>query len=160
MFNNYNIKEIRCLPMDSQYEFINEDEVREFFNTGLAEQGGRYYYQQRGINLKDTKALVLFQYNGNIVAYGIFITREKEVVTGESHGKQITYNGYNLFDIESIHNIEKISSEEFRVLNPAFKRFSQSMQKTDIKLLNPLLRLLEKKRKAFEDKNKFQKITL
>ena len=55
----------------------------------------------------------------------------------------------NLFDIKSIHNIEKISSEEFKALNPAFKRFSQSMQKTDIKLLKPLLILLEKKRKAF-----------
>lgn len=39
MFDSYNIKEIRCLPMDSQYEFINEDEVREIFNTGLAEYG-------------------------------------------------------------------------------------------------------------------------
>ncbi|MEZ3423936.1 MAG: hypothetical protein K1W39_09505 [Lachnospiraceae bacterium] len=152
MFDSYDIKEIRCLPMDSQDEFINEDEVREFFDTGLAEEEGRYYYHQNGINLKNTDALVLFQYNGNIVAYGIFKTREKEVLTAEVHGKQITYNGYNLFDTESVHNIEKISSEEFRALNPAFKRFSQSMQKTDINLLKPLSILLEKKRKAFDSK--------
>ncbi len=63
MFDSYDIKEIRCLPMDSQDEFINEDEVREFFDTGLAEEEGRYYYHQNGINLKNTDALVLFQYN-------------------------------------------------------------------------------------------------
>ena len=56
MFDSYDIKEIRCLPMDSQYEFINEDEVREFFDTGLAEEEGRYYYHQNGINLKNTDA--------------------------------------------------------------------------------------------------------
>lgn len=147
MFENYNIKEIRCLPMDSKYEFLDEKEVREFFSTGLEQQNGRYYYHQNGINLEDTDALVLFQYMGSIVAYGIFKTRIKDKLISEVHGIEITYNGYNQFDTQSVHNIEKISSEEFKALNPGFKRFSQSMQKVNIKLLEPLSILLQEKEK-------------
>lgn len=147
MLEKYDIKEIRFLPMDNKVEFRDEEAVRAYLEKKLpVDNEGKYYYHQRGIDLKNVDTLVLFQYNSSLIGYGVFKTRDFEK---DVNGKKIKELGYNEFYVDSIYNIEKISSEEFKMVVPTFKRFSQSMQKIDIKFLESISNLIEKKRKAF-----------
>lgn len=143
MFEGYNITQIRFLPMNNEnddYGFTSEKSVREFFSKELVKDG-KYYYGAKGLNIYDQDALILFQYNANIIAYGVLMTRNYD-------------DGYYQFYKESIHNVEKISSAEFKAVNPDFKRFGNYMGDVNIELLEPISTLLKNKQEVFENKQK------
>lgn len=143
MFEKYNITQIRFLPMNNEnddYGFTSEESVRDFFSNELVKDG-KYYYGAKGLDIYDQDALILFQYGAHIVAYGVFMTRDYD-------------NGYYQFYKESIHNIEKISSVEFKAVNPDFKRFGNYMGDVKIELLEPITVLLKVKQMVFENEQK------
>lgn len=140
MFRTYDIKEIRILPMCNEkqkdYGFVDDDHVRNYLSEKLPlTEEGKYYYNERGIDLYDTNALILFQYNGKIMGYGIYKDRNCD-------------GRYFQFYPDSIHNIEVISAEELRSVYPSFKGFTR-MQKIPLDFLKPITFLLEKKQKLF-----------
>ena len=150
MLEGYDIGQIRFLPMDSKVEFKAEEDVRNFLEKGLAEMDGEYYYRTQAMLSVDADTLVLFQYKGGIVGYGIFEERVDlpEPVIDEG----LEYNGYYNFYIESIHNITKISAKEFSKINPDFKRFGNYIGNMKLEYLDELLLLLQIKQKDFEYK--------
>ena len=136
MFREYDIKEIRILPMcnteQKEYGFENDDEVRNYLSEELPlTETGKYYYNERGIDLYDTDALILFQYGGRILGFGIFNDRNCD-------------DRYFQFYPESIHNVEEISADELRSIYPSFKRFVR-MKKIPLEYLKSIALLLEKK---------------
>ena len=141
MFRTYDIKEIRILPMcntqqQKEYGFENDDEVRDYLSEGLpSTEKGKYYYKERGIDLYDTDALILFQYGGRILGYGIYKDRNCD-------------DRYFQFYPESIHNVEEISADEVRSVYPSFKRFVR-MQKIPLDYLEAITPLLKRKQKLF-----------
>ena len=150
MFTGYAIQEIRLLPMDDKIEFLTWKSVRDFLAAGLASQDWEYWYHERGINLKDTDAVVLFQYKASIVGYGVFRTRVKTGPYPEMvNGQLLTYHGYNKFYPNSVENIEPITASEFAQIVPKFRKFCQSMQKIDLSHLAEISKLLEYKQSIF-----------
>lgn len=150
MFTGYAIQEIRLLPMDDQIEFPTWKSVREFLAAGLASQDWEYWYHERGIDLENTDALVLFQYKASIVGYGVFMTRKKEGPCSEMvNGQLLTYHGYNKFYPNSVENIDPITASEFTRIVPKFRKFCQSMQKIDLSHLAEISHLLQYKQSIF-----------
>lgn len=150
MFDKYNIKEIRFLPM-SEEEFATEEDAREYLGYQLPkEENGEYWYQTKGIDAEN-EILVLFRIQCCIIGVGIFKERIKnpdgEVIV--SNGKE--YHGRNIFYPDTIFNIETISLEEFQAIDDGLERFTQSMKKTDIKYLPEVLALVDKKWKAYNE---------
>lgn len=148
MYEKYNIKEIRFLPM-SEEEFATEEEAREYLRYQLPKkENGEYWYQTKGID-SENEILVLFRIHSCIIGVGIFKKRKKnqdgEVVI--SNGKE--YHGRNIFYPETIFNIETITLDEYQVIDKDLERFTQSMKKTDIKYLPEVLALVEEKWKAY-----------
>lgn len=150
MYDKYDIKEIRFLPM-SEEEFATEEDAREYLRYQLPkEENGGYWYQTKGID-SENEILVLFRIQSCIIGVGIFKKRKKNP-NGEvyiSNGKE--YHGKNLFYPDSIFNIETITLEEFQAIDEELERFTQSIKKTDIKYLPEVLALVEEKWKAYED---------
>lgn len=140
MLEKYNIEQICLLPMgqDENIGFSSEEEVRDFFDNDLSENG-IYYYGKRGLDIYNQDTLILFQYNGFIIGYGVLKTRNYE-------------KGYYQFYPESIHNIEKISSVEFKAVNPDFKKFGQGMASVCIEFLEPISVLLKIKQAVFDER--------
>lgn len=150
MYEKYNIKEIRFLPM-SEEEFATEGEAREYLRYQLPkEENGEYWYQIKGID-SENEILVLFRIQSCIIGAGIFKERKKNS-NGEvyiSNGKE--YHGRNLFYPETIFNIETITLDEFQAIDEELERFTQSMKKTDIKYLPEVLALVGEKWKAYNE---------
>lgn len=121
-----------------KYSFKDIDEVRDYLEEGLpVTEEGRYYYVERGINLYDTDALILFQFNAEIVGYGIFKDRKYD-------------ERYFQFYPESIHNIEEISAEELRSVYPPLKGLTRT-QIIPLDYLKPISLLLKRKQKSYKD---------
>ena len=140
MFKEYDIKKIYILAMcnrkQKSFGFEDINEVRDYLDEELPlTKEGRYYYNERGIDLYDTDALILFQYEGKILGYGIFMDRNCD-------------DRYFQFYPESIHNIEEISAEEFRSVYPSLKKFTR-MKKISLDYLKPISLLLKRKRKSY-----------
>lgn len=126
MNNKYRIQEIRILPMDRKEEFKTEEEARKFLSTELIqpERDGKYYYRERGINIKNGYALILFQYYTSIIGYGILRNTKEDKVQDVIDGKKIQYNGYLQFFITSIHNIANITLNEIQQIDKRITHFS------------------------------------
>lgn len=136
MFKNYQIKRIQLLPMSDREDdngFADEEEVREFLDSELAENDGIYGYNERGIDLEDTDALILFQFHNNVIGYAIYQTRNRE-------------EKYYKFYTDSIYNTEKITADELSKAVPDFTHFSRVKQIIDMQYLDAIFLLLEKKK--------------
>lgn len=60
MFEKYNIEEIRILTTSSELEFNTEEEIREYLGYTLPKaKGGKYWYRERGIEVKNKEVLAL-----------------------------------------------------------------------------------------------------
>ncbi len=80
MFKGYQIERIQLLPMSDREDDngFEDEEVRDFLGRELAGNDGIYGYNERGIDLEDTDALILFQFHNNIMGYGVYQTRNRE----------------------------------------------------------------------------------
>ena len=139
MFENYKIERIQLLPMSDKENdngFEDEHEVRDFLDSELAENDGIYGYNERGIDLEDTDALILFQFQNNIVGYGIYQTRNRE-------------EKYYKFYTDTIYNTEKISANELRKIIPEFTHFSRVKQIINMQYFDVISLLLQKKKNTF-----------
>lgn len=155
LIKEYEVHEIRVLPMDKKIEFVNKDQVENFFIVDLIADG-KFYYQKRGIRVRKQHALILFQYDNEIVAYAVLeeAISLKEIgehpYTAIVNGQRIKYYGYYQFYDDSIQAIQGITSEELRNTVDGFKRFSQSKQFIRIKYIKEICKLLYRKQVAFE----------
>ena len=139
MFENYKIERIQLLPMsDKEYNngFKDEEEVQDFLERELIEEDGRYIYNKKGIALENTDALILFQFQNNILGYGIYQTRNRK-------------EKYYKFYADTIYNIEKITANEFKKIVPVFKKSSNVKQIIDMEYFNTISLLLQKKKNVF-----------
>lgn len=126
MINPYNIGEIRILPMDRKEEFKTEDAARKFLFNELVKQDGKYYFRERGIDIKNGYALILFQYGTSIIGYGILESVKDDSIIDEIGGKRIQYNGYLSFFTMSIHNIANITLDELQQIDKRITHFSNA----------------------------------
>lgn len=148
MYEKYDIKEIRFLPMGKN-EFKTVEEAREFLKYNLPkDQDGKYWYQIKGID-SENEILVLFRIQGYIIGSGIFKGREKFEEVEIYDGKE--YHGVNKFYPDTIFNIETITLAEYQDIDKELERFSQSIKKTDMKYFGRVLVLIEEKWKAYNE---------
>ena len=149
MTNIYGIQEIRILPMDKKEEFKTEEDARRFLSTDLIENDGVYYYRERGLDIKNEYALVLFQYNTSIIGYGILHSIEKDEITSEVNGKTVQYNGYFQFMTMTIHNVSNITLEEIQKIDKNITHFSNPKWHIGIEHYQKIYDLLIQKQVEF-----------
>lgn len=121
--------EIRILPMTID-SFTHEDchsvkDLQEKFFIGILssrERNGRYRYINKKIVSKHG-AVVLFQCEASIIASAVYIRIEafEEPADG--------YNGYIVFDANSIQIFDPVYKDTMCECWPSFKKFSQAPQK-------------------------------
>ncbi len=149
MYEKYDIKEIRFLPM-SDKEFTIVDNAREYLRYQLPkEEDGAYWYQTKGIDAEGD-ILVLFRIQSQIIGVGIFKERVKNKpgVVYKSGGFE--YHGKNVFYPDTIFNIEPITLKEYQEIDSDLMSFNQSIKKTDIIYLHEVLSLVKEKWIAYE----------
>lgn len=124
------IPEVRILPMDSEEEFhgqSREDVQRQFFLKRLLTPGrppGKYHYHTLGLN-SPPGSIVLFQYEGAIIASAVFDRAERfEEPIG-------SYAGALYFGPTSIRTFKPVGSELIAEIWPEFKGFSRVKWKLD-----------------------------
>lgn len=149
MSNMYHVGEIRILPMDKTEEFKTEKAAREFLATKLIEkEDGKYYYRERGLDVGNPYALILFQYDASIIGYGILKDNVAEGRTEPIDGKIVNYKGYFQFFTVSIHNVEKITLKEIQQIDGHIE-FTNAKHHIDIKNYDAIYKLLLEKQSEF-----------
>lgn len=148
--NNRNIPEIRFLPMSKKKEFKTYEEAIDFLLNELPKKNGKYQYRTLNMDCKEG-TLVLFQYDGELIASARFLKNVK-------HGKTIVYSdgskslGYYIFDSSSVRIFNKpITREEYHEIDSLFDKFSQGIRKTEIKHLSELLGLIKSRTNSVEE---------
>lgn len=138
------IKEIRFLPMGKSV-FSTSDEVKIFIEETLPNRDGIYYFKTNQMNCpKNT--FVLFQYDGQLVGYAVYIETvdfEKPLLREDGE-----YNGYYQFVTDSIVTLEKpITKEDIQSVDSEFKRFGEGAQKKPAGLLPAIFEIINGKGK-------------
>lgn len=116
--------DVRILPMDSQLEFGGrsiEEVQRSFFLKELQGEGrplGKYWYRESGLNA-ESGTVVLFQYEGKLIASATFIEAERFKGTEGD-----TYKGALYFDPKSVRVFDQVGSDVVSEIWPEFKGFS------------------------------------
>ena len=129
MYENTVISEIRLLPM-GKIEFETMGEVQAFFTTTLINRNGRYNYREHGMNCH-SNTLVLFQYDGVLVASAIMLERKAE--------SNPPYKGYFLFDTTSIVRFKTpITLERLQEIDPHIRSFNMAPQAIDFQSLSKI----------------------
>ena len=149
MENSYNIQEIRILPMDKKEEFTTLEKVRRFLAVELIQRDGKYYYRERGMNIKGGHVLVLFQYDTSIIGYGILEDMIPDVCTDTINGKTVQYKGYFQFSAMSLHNISSISLSEIQQIDKRITHLSNPKWHIDMEYFDEVYHLLLQKQMEF-----------
>lgn len=135
MFERYDIKEIRILTTSSELEFQSENEIREYIRHELPKkQEGKYWYRERGIDVKNKDILVIFWYRNQGIGCGILHDRVK-IQDG-------VYNGFLSFYPETVFNSCPITEEEIHHFSNIPKQILQGSPKIEIEALNEVLKLI------------------
>lgn len=136
---DYNIQEIRILPMGKKI-FPDLDATLDFLSKTLQSRGGLYYYIRHNLAC-DGNALVLFQYDGMLVASAVMINQGTTSYQDENSNK---YNGYYQFDMQTMKIFqERITLSQIQTVVPKIRTFSHATQKIDCSYLNPILALID-----------------
>jgi hypothetical protein len=126
------IPAIRILPMSpNQKSFCGRSiaEVQHwFFLTELPspQQNGRYRYPTSGLNT-ERGTVVLFQFQGRIIASAVFVETERFDMPEDS------YKGALWFDPGSIRTFQPVGPNEVRAIWPEFRNFGHVKQYLDPK---------------------------
>ena len=130
------VEEIRLLPM-SKSVFSTREEVEEFFSYTLVKRGGKYLYKTHTMNCSDN-TLVLFQYNGALIASAILLSQ------GKLRKMQDDYTGYYLFDVSTITIFNKdITLKQIQKIEPNIHTFGMGAQSIRINELPKVLSLIK-----------------
>ncbi len=117
-----NPPQIRVLPMSTELEFPTLADVHEFFLEDIPTRDvpGQYFYRRSTIRAP-VGALVLFQYQGSIIAHALL-----ESDGGVAIYDDPVYSGYLVFDPASIVVYERpVTQQQFDRVWPGV-RFSQA----------------------------------
>ena len=128
------IPEIRALPMGKN-EFLDIDDCKYFLTNEMPERGNTFYYRTHNL-VTQPNALILFQYDGKIIAYGFFENESEEINKNEFS----KYKGYYKFFDNSIKFLDipitnKEMIEKFNV------RLGQGTTKISLNYLPKLFEL-------------------
>lgn len=128
------IPEIRVLPMGKN-EFLDINDCKEFLTKEMPERGNTFYYRTHNL-VTQFNALILFQYDGKIIAYGFFENEFEEMLDWEFND----YKGYYKFLDNSIKFLDipitnKEMIEKFNV------RLGQGTTKISLNYLPKLFEL-------------------
>lgn len=135
---DYDIQEIRILPMSKKI-FPTLEETIDFLSNTLRDRNGVYYYIRHNLVCDD--ALVFFQYDGTLVASAILIEQGTSEYQDENGNK---YNGYYKFDLQTMKIFqESITLSQIQTVVPQIKTFSHATQRIDCFYLNPILALMD-----------------
>ncbi len=122
---------IRVLPMSSnepEFQGKTAQEIQaEFFLGTLrtSEEPGKYYYHSSGLDA-DPGTVVLFQYEGQIIASAVLIGIERFDETEEG------YRGAFQFDVGSIRVFDPVNAARMKKIWPTdFKKFSHAKPSLD-----------------------------
>lgn len=107
----------------------------------MQERGGYYYFPDSMMKCPNN-TLVLFQYDGKVVASGILIDARKKPGVNENGEK---HNGYYKFDMSTVKILSRpITKFDVKRIYPQFKMFSQSKQFIPMEYAEELIVLLNK----------------
>lgn len=135
---NKEFEEIRLLPM-SKDEFDTYENVCNWLNSGMHDGEGKYYYKRRNISTNNN-ILVMFQYNGEVIATAIMIDEEKFNDSVEG------YSGIYYFDRDSILVLkEPINKFDIQRIDNTFKNFSQATTRFNKDTYDDFIKLINKK---------------
>lgn len=152
--NGFIINEIRFLPMGKSV-FSTYNEIRTFIKELLPSRDGIYYFKNNQMNCpKNT--FVLFQYDGNLVGYAIFVETvdfEKPLLRRDGE-----YNGYYQFATDSIVLLDNpITKEDIQNIDSEFKKFGEGAQKKPVGLLPAIFEIVNGKGKIYKiDKSNYE----
>jgi hypothetical protein len=124
------IPAVRILPMSSRQKGFRgrtvEDVQAGFFLEELPfpPKSGRFRYPTSGLNA-EPGTVVLFQYEGKIIASAVFERNERFARPEGS------YRGAMWFDVESIRIFEPVGPEKLRSIWPEFQRLGHAKQDLD-----------------------------
>lgn len=151
LYHNYNIPEIRIIPMSSrllEFSGMNITDVQDkFFKDELPKREHTGYYCKTNIKTQKN-TLLLFQYNGMIVASAILIDKiclPTPTIDGNKYILALDKDSIEIFSPISIDEITKIDSN--------IGIFSQAKQFLNINSLEKLIRLIENKKLLYQDSN-------
>ncbi|MBR3312043.1 MAG: hypothetical protein IKG15_09525 [Solobacterium sp.] len=140
MYKTALIEQIRILP-NSKKEFPTLNWFKHFLTKRMKDRGGYYYFPGNMMDCPNN-TLVLFQYDGKIVASGILIDARKQKGVNE---KGENHEGYYKFDMSTVKILSRpIMSYDIKRINPDFKSFNQSKQYIPMEYAEELLALLNK----------------
>lgn len=137
---NNDIKQIRTVTLaNNNSDSKTYDMAVNFLSNVLINQrDGHFHYIRKNINLIG-RTLVLFKYEGNLIASGIFLDEFSEKVTIADEN----YNGYYLVDKDSITIFtEKIDLKTFKKYVPIVKSLNRD-QVFDLKYLENINQMIE-----------------
>lgn len=130
------VNEIRLLPMGKSV-FSTREEVEEFFSYTITKNGGNYLYKTHTMNCADN-TLVLFQYDGVLIASALMISQ------GKLKKLQDDYTGYYLFDVSTITIFNKdVTLKQIQKIEPNIRSFGMGTQKIDKDKLPKVLSLIK-----------------
>jgi hypothetical protein len=121
------IPAVRILPMSAKEKSFRgrsvEDVQTGFFLQELPAppRNGRFRYPTSGLNA-EPGTVVLFQYEGKIIASAIFERHER--FARPENG----YHGALWFDVKSIRTFEPVGPEAVRAIWPEFRSFGHVKQ--------------------------------
>ena len=134
------IKQIRTVTLaNNNSDSKTYDMAVNFLSNVLINQReGHFHYIRKNINLVG-RTLVLFKYEGNLIASGIFLDEFSEKVTIADEN----YNGYYLVDKDSITIFtDKIDLKTFKKYVPVVKSLNRD-QVFDLKYLENINQMIE-----------------
>jgi hypothetical protein len=126
------IPAVRILPMsphEKSFRGRSVEDVQEVFflkELPSPRRNGRYRYPTSGLS-EEPGAVVLFQYEGRIIASAIFERNERFEQPRDG------YKGVLWFDARSIRTFQPVGRDELRAIWPDFTRFGQAKQYLDPK---------------------------
>lgn len=134
------IKEIRFLPMGHAI-FPSYEDVKNFILNVMPNRGSTYYYINSKINCP-ANTFVMFQYDGKLVGYAVYLNTVELDNPFELDGNK--YNGYYQLAPGSITLLDNpITKDDFFKIDSTFKGFSQSAQIKPVGLLPAIFELIK-----------------
>lgn len=139
-YQDEDIKQIRTVTLaNTNSDSLTYDDAINFLsNVLINERDGHYHYIRKNIDLTG-RTLVLFKYEGKLIAKGIFYDEfaEQVVIKNEQ------YNGYYLTEKDSIGIFkEPINLKELKKYVPDVKSLSRD-QIIDLKYLDEVNQMIE-----------------
>lgn len=119
--NDILVPAIRILPMSTEV-FESEKDAVEFLTETMSNRGNTYYYKKHDL-IADPNTMILFQFSGTIIAYGIY--ESENTIDDSDDQSKYGYIGYYKFLNNSIKTLTfPIDS------NTVFECFSKNLSQT------------------------------